>query len=141
MLTLREATEQDREPICRLWEAAGFGRTDDHEWSALVSAPSATILLAEEDGELAGATIASYDGWRAYVYHAAVAPTFQRLGVGLALIQEAERYLSNRHARRAFVMVNAQNEPGLALSAAAGFAPAGDLVLTKELAIPMPGPG
>lgn len=138
-MTMRQATEQDQALVCRLWEAAGLGRTEDREWAALVSAPSAAVIVAEADGgELAGAAVSSYDGWRAYIYHVAVAPEFRHRGIGRALMEEAQRYLSDHQARRAFVMVNESNTAGLALAAMAGFAPDGDIVLAKEFAIPMP---
>jgi ribosomal protein S18 acetylase RimI-like enzyme len=141
MITIRQAVEQDQGPVCRLWEETGLGRTEDREWKALVTAPSAAVLLAEEEGELAGAAVASYDGWRAYIYHVAVASAFRRRGVGRELMREAERYLAEHHARRAFVMVNEANTAGLALAAVVGFAPDGDMVLAKEFAIPMPAAG
>ena len=53
-------------------------------------------------------------------------------------MQEAQRYLSDRQARRAFVMVNEGNTAGSALTAVTGFEPEGDIVFANELAIPMP---
>ena len=141
MRTMREATDHDQGPVSRLWEETGLGRTEDREWAALVAAPSATVFVAEEEGRLVGAAVASYDGWRAYIYHVAVAPEFRRQGLGRDLMQAAQRYLSDRQARRAFVMVNEANAAGLALASLAGFEPERDIVFAKELAIPMPAAG
>jgi ribosomal protein S18 acetylase RimI-like enzyme len=141
MPTMREATQQDQGPVCGLWEEAGFGRTEDREWASLIAAPTAAVILAEEDGRLVGAAVASYDGWRAYVYHVAVAPEFRRRGIGRALMAEAQRYLGDHQARRAYLIVNEGNAAGLALAAVAGFEPEGDIVFAREFAIPLPAAG
>ena len=57
------------------------------------------------------------------------------LGIGHALFAEGEQYLLAAGARHVYVMVDAQNTDGLALAAAEGFFPEGDIILAKRLAV------
>jgi ribosomal protein S18 acetylase RimI-like enzyme len=92
------------------------------------------VLVAEAGGTIAGAGVATFDGWRAYIYHVAVSPRHRREGVGHDLMEEAEQYLVSAGARFVYVMVHEENTEGLALVGANGYLPDGDLVLTKPLA-------
>ncbi len=49
--------------------------------------------LAESNGRIAGTVMAGYDGHRGWVYSLGVHPEARRLGVGRALLTEAERAL------------------------------------------------
>jgi len=98
--------------------------------------PSAILLVADDEGVLVGAAVAAYDGWRAYIYHVAVAPSQQRKGIASILMADAERQVYERGARRIYVMVSEDNPSGLALAAATGYEPNRDLVLVKTLPTP-----
>ena len=56
-------------------------------------------MMADTEGEFSGAAVASYEGWRAYVYHVAVVSSFHRQGIGHALLTQAEEYLTEAGAR------------------------------------------
>lgn len=132
--TIRSATEADHEAVVALWEAAGLGPTTIDEWNALHGGATNAVLVADDDGDVAGATVATFDGWRAYIYHAAVAAGHRKVGIGRALMREAEQYLASAGARYVYVMVHDENTEGLALVASSGYLPDGDMVLTKRLA-------
>ena len=132
--SIRVAERNDRDEILALWESAGLGRTEPDEWEALIGGDTDEVLVAEINGEIAGAAVATFDGWRAYIYHVAVANTHRRSGLGRALMDEAERQLTTAGARYVYVMVQEQNTDGLALVGANGYMPEGDVVLTKRLA-------
>lgn len=133
MWSIRQAGPGDHDEVLRLWESEGLGRTAEDEWEALVRGSSAIVLVAEVGSELAGAAIAAFDGWRAYIYHVAVAPQHRRRGLAQALIAEAEQHLTLAGARRIYIMVDGENTPGLALAAVSGYLPDGDIALVKEL--------
>jgi ribosomal protein S18 acetylase RimI-like enzyme len=118
-----------------LWSSVNLGWIAQDEWDALMSHQTAVVLVAEDVGRVVGSVIATYDGWRAYIYHLAVAEEERHHGVGHALFEEAEQYLEAAGARHVYVMVDAQNTDGLALAAAEGFSPEGDVVLGKRLAV------
>ncbi len=133
MATIREATMADHDAVLALWSAAGFGATTEEEWNAVLTGNSATPLVAEEGGRLVGAAVASFDGWRAYIYHVAVAPEQRRQGLARQLMEASEQRLRQRGARRVYALVNGDNTPGLALAAVSGYMPEGDVVMEKEL--------
>ena len=132
--SIRSAERSDHDGVLALWESVGMGRTAPDEWEALIGGETNTVLVAEAGGELAGAAVATFDGWRAYIYHVAVADPHRRSGIGHALMQEAEQHLVGAGARYVYVMVHELNTEGLALVGSDGYPPEGDLVLTKRLA-------
>ena len=108
--------------------------TPDSEWEALTQSDSNVVLVAELGGRIIGTAIASYDGWRAYIYHVAVAASHRREGVAHVLMREAEQYLFGAGARHVYVAVHEENTEGLALVGATGYLPEGERVLVKPLA-------
>ncbi len=132
MTVIRRAQEHDHDALIDLWIDAGLGRASEEEWDALIAHPTAVVLVAADDEEVVGSAIASFDGWRAYIYHVAVTGPRQHGGVAKALMQEAEDYLFREGAGSIYVMVHQDNTAGLALSGAMGYLPEGDLVLVKE---------
>ncbi len=135
MWHIRAATAQDHDDVLRLWEHADLGKTAPDEWDALVNSATSAVLVAEDAGDIVGSAIASYDGWRAYVYHVAVDPWRRREGIARALVREAETYLTEAGARYVYTMVNERNTEGLALLGETGYLPEGDIVMAKRLAV------
>ena len=135
-MEIRLATSADHETIAALWEESRLPSVDLEEWDSLIASPNAMILLAEHEGALSGAVVASFDGWRAYIYHIAVVPGRRRGGVAVALMQEAEARLRALGARGILTLVNEANEPGLGLTRSLGYeVQPGELVLAKGSAV------
>lgn len=133
MAVFRRAERRDRARVLSLWEQAGLDRTEEDEWEALVAGPHNLVLIAQEGDAITGTAVATFDGWRAYIYHVAVAPDARKQGLGRELMAAAEAHLRDSGARRVFIEVNQENTAGLALAAIAGYLPEGDIVLEKEL--------
>lgn len=133
-ITIRPMVAGDREAISSLWSSSELGEPADDEWEALVEGETTLILVAEIEGAVAGVGVASFDGWRAYIYHLSVAPDQRGHGVAHALMAQAEEYLIEAGARYVYVMIPEVNTEGLALAASSGYLPEGDLVLSKRLA-------
>ncbi|MEX2228055.1 MAG: GNAT family N-acetyltransferase [Dehalococcoidia bacterium] len=133
MAVFRRAERRDRARVLSLWEQAGLERTEDDEWEALVAGPHNLVLLAQEGDAIAGTVVATFDGWRAYIYHVAVAAESRQRGLGRELMAAAEAHLRDSGARRVFLEVHQDNTAGLALAAVAGYLPEGDIVLEKEI--------
>ncbi len=131
MVAIRRAQLADQDALVDLWVDAGLGRIGEEEWNALIAHPSAVIFVAEDGEQMIGAAVASFDGWRAYIYHVAVAGTHRHRGVAKDLLEEAESFLFPEGARSIYVMVHQENTAGLALSASMGYVPGGELVLVK----------
>jgi ribosomal protein S18 acetylase RimI-like enzyme len=133
-LTIRPAHAGDHDAVIDLWKATGLGAAAPDEWAALTEGDSNVVLVAEADGRIVGTAIASYDGWRAYLYHVAVALTHRRQGIAHALMREAEQDLIGAGARHVYVAVHEENTEGLALVGATGYLPEGERVMVKRLA-------
>jgi ribosomal protein S18 acetylase RimI-like enzyme len=132
-LEFHRATLQDHERIQALWDESRLDTVDEHEWDTLITSPGAIVLVAEEEGALVGAIVATFDGWRAYIYHVAVVPGRRRRGVAKALFDEAHAHLAREGNRIVYVMVNDENEAGNALLNSLGYRAHGDIVMANEL--------
>lgn len=98
----------------------------------LIAHPATAVLVAEDGGAVVGAAVASFDGWRAYIYHVAVAGAARHGGVARTLMDEAADHLFGAGASAIYVMVHEENTGGLALAAAAGYIPEGEIVLVRQ---------
>jgi ribosomal protein S18 acetylase RimI-like enzyme len=134
MWQIRAARPEDHDAVISLWEDDGLGRTTENEWQAIVGGACASLFVAEEDGVILGAGVTAFDGWRAYIYHVAVARSHRRRGVARSLMSEGEAKLRKLGARLVFALVNDRMTDGLALCAAAGYELEGDVAFVKTLA-------
>jgi ribosomal protein S18 acetylase RimI-like enzyme len=114
-----------------LWEQARSGhastpdRIDDVE--RLVSDSPAALLVAEREGEIVGALIAAWDGWRGNMYRLAVRDEHRREGIGIALTRAGEEYLGRCGSRRVTALVAFEDE------AAGGFWESAGYPLDQEI--------
>jgi ribosomal protein S18 acetylase RimI-like enzyme len=136
-LTIRPAEPADHDALQALWDDCGLGRATPDEWDALMSGNTAVILVAVDRSRIVGTSVASFDGWRAYIYHVAVASGWRRQGIAHQLIEAAEQYLLSGGARYVFVTVDQERPEALALVASEGYLPEGEIVLAKRLATRM----
>jgi ribosomal protein S18 acetylase RimI-like enzyme len=135
MAVIRRAERRDRDRMLALWQECGLEPTEEDEWESLVGGGSNAILAAQEGDRIVGSAIATFDGWRAYIYHVAVAPDDRKQGLGRELMVAAEDYLRQAGARRVYIEVDQENTAGLALAAMLGYLPEGEIVLEKELKV------
>jgi ribosomal protein S18 acetylase RimI-like enzyme len=111
--------------VLQLWEqarsehASTSDRVDDVE--ALVTDSPAALLVAERDGEVVGALIAAWDGWRGNMYRLAVSERCRRQGIGRALTRAGENYLRECGARRVTALVACDDEGAGGFWDAAGY--------------------
>jgi ribosomal protein S18 acetylase RimI-like enzyme len=136
-MNIRELDESDLTAAVDLWRAVDLVR----EWNdpagdfrgALVGATSA-ILGAEVDGVLVGTAMVGYDGHRGWLYYVAVSPSLQRQGMGSALTQAGEEWLSARGAHKVQLMVRRGNDDPRLFYSELGYAPSDVTVFAKWLA-------
>ncbi|GGV51756.1 N-acetyltransferase [Streptomyces pilosus] len=123
---VRAAGPEDLDRVLAFWKVAAEGTSisDDRAGvERLVARDPGALLLAEEDGELAGTVIAGFDGWRCHLYRLAVHPDRRRRGIGSALLAAAEERFAGLGGRRADAMVLQRNETAHHAWAAAGYTP------------------
>lgn len=136
-IAVQPADVTDHDAVLSLWEQCGLGRAAPDEWSALISGATNIVLVAKEDGRIVGTGVAAYDGWRAYIYHVAVAHDRRRQGLAHQIVEAAEQYLLSCGARHVFATVAQDRPEALALMATEGYFPEGEIVLSKRLATRM----
>ena len=87
----------------------------------LVAGSPAALLVAEREGELVGALIAAWDGWRGNMYRLAVHEGHRRQGIGLDLIRAGESYLRECGVHRVTALVAFDDEVAGGFWEAAGY--------------------
>ena len=111
--------------MLQLWQGARseHASTADHleEVERLTTDSPAALLVAEQDGEILGALIAAWDGWRGNMYRLAVREGHRREGIGIALTRAGEEYLRECGARRVTALVAFDDEVAGAFWLAAGY--------------------
>jgi ribosomal protein S18 acetylase RimI-like enzyme len=124
-ITVRRCRQADVPLVLELWERArsGHASTPDRieDVERLVADSPAALLVAERDGEIVGALIAGWDGWRGNMYRLAVRDGCRREGIGLALTRAGEDYLRGRGVRRITALVAFEDEVAGAFWASAGY--------------------
>jgi ribosomal protein S18 acetylase RimI-like enzyme len=110
-----------------LWGQARSGhasipdRIDDVE--RLVAGSPPALLVAECEGAIVGALIATWDGWRGNMYRLAVRDDHRRKGIGMTLTRAGEDYLRGCGARRVTALVAFEDEVAGGFWHSAGYLP------------------
>ncbi len=113
MIEIRPCRLGECADVLALWERAGAiaSLTDTlEEVTRLVREQPDYLLVAIERGAVVGSVIGGWDGWRGNIYRLAVAPQARRHGLARRLVQEAERVLRTKGARRISALVE-RHEP------------------------------
>jgi ribosomal protein S18 acetylase RimI-like enzyme len=124
-IRVRRSRKDDVDAVLELWVLArsSHASTPDHRGDVerLVEEPPAALLVAEAAGQVVGAVIAAWDGWRGNIYRLAVRDAYRRKGVGLQLTQAAEAYLHDCGCARVTALVAYDDEASGSFWDAAGY--------------------
>jgi ribosomal protein S18 acetylase RimI-like enzyme len=124
-VTVRRCRRQDAQAVLDLWaqERSGHASTVDRleDVERLVEDSPAALLVAEREGEIVGALIAAWDGWRGNMYRLAVSKRHRREGIGIALTRAGEEYLLSRGVHRVTALVAFADEAAGAFWESAGY--------------------
>ena len=108
-ITVRRCRRDDVDAVLDLWALArsSHASTPDRreDVARLVEDSPALLLVAEAAGQVVGAVIAAWDGWRGNIYRLAVRDAYRRTGIGLQLTRAAEVYLRDCGVRRVTALV------------------------------------
>ena len=112
-LEVRTYRDSDRPAVVALWNTVfGYeGAYNDPDVSIrrkLGSQPD-LLFVADLASEVVGTIMAGYDGHRGWIYSVAVSPNHRRRGIGSALIQHAERALTELGAPKINLQVRSSN--------------------------------
>lgn len=111
-------TPEDIPEAQALWAAAEGVELSEGDDAASLDAylrrnPGCSFLARSGD-TLAGAVLGGHDGRRGYLYHLAVAPAFQRKGLGRTLAKAALTAIKAQGIKRVLILVLRENEEGRA---------------------------
>lgn len=130
---IRTATAADVDAVLALWGTAGppSKSLPDTEAGvlALLDRDPGALLVAEEEGEVVGTVIVTFDGWRCYLYRMAVAVSHRRRGIGRALVDAAEARIRELGGVRADALTLKDDEAARAYWRTLGYEP--DLRLVR----------
>ena len=122
--TVRAAEPADFQAILDLWATIDrhTGLADRIEYLERFHAFSPDLLLvAESEGRIVGTVIGGWDGWRANIARLSTHPDLRRAGVARALVDEIERRLREKGARRIYALVDKRSPPASPFWEAAGY--------------------
>ena len=106
-MTVRGARQDDLDAVLALWGGARSAHavTEDTPERVAGLIASESLLVAEDGGEIVGALIAAFDGWRGNMYRLAVAPPYRRRGIAARLVEAGEARLRALGAPRVTALV------------------------------------
>ena len=123
-LALREFAMADYDAVDDLWRRAGLWMrpSDEPDRVALKLTRDPDLFLVAVAGvRIVGVTMGGWDGRRAYVYHLAVDPDWQRRGVASRLMDELEQRFRAKGALKAKLQIVQGNDASAAFFAARGY--------------------
>jgi ribosomal protein S18 acetylase RimI-like enzyme len=124
-ITIRRCRTRDARAVLGLWAQARseHASTTDRpeDVKRLIADFPAALLVAERGGEIVGALIAGWDGWRGNMYRLAVREGHRREGIGIALTRAGEEYLRGCGASRITALVAVDDDAAGAFWESAGY--------------------
>lgn len=87
----------------------------------LIAHTEDALVVAEHHGEIVGALIAAWDGWRGNMYRLAVLPHLRRQGIATRLVEAGHEHLRSKGAGRVTALVAHAEEDAVGLWESAGY--------------------
>jgi ribosomal protein S18 acetylase RimI-like enzyme len=124
-LTIRPAGHADIGAVLDVWKRArseaAVTPDDESVVAQLIEHSPDGLLLAECDGQVVGALIATWDGWRGNMYRLAVLEPYRRRGIARQLVEAGHERLMQKGARRVTALVAHGEDTAWALWRSAGY--------------------
>ncbi|WP_430782409.1 GNAT family N-acetyltransferase [Actinoplanes sp. G11-F43] len=130
---IRQFEWTDYDAVVDVWEAAGRDVVGRDELVAKLRRDPELLLVAEEEGRVAGVVMGTFDGRRGWIFRLAVDPVFRRRGIATGLVAELEARLLKLGCPRVNLLVMPDNEAGLRFWQRLGYLPCPDVLCTKPL--------
>ena len=140
-VTIRPYVDQDEDEVIRLWRACGLVRPQNNprrDIARKMRVNPELFLVGILDGRLLATCMAGYEGHRGWLNYLAVAPEWQRQGLGSQLVAEAERRLHALGCPKINLQVRTSNQAVIAFYRSLGYAVDDVISLGKRLVVDEP---
>ena len=131
-MRIREFHLADYGDVVDIWKRAGLILRPGDELDGVkvkLQRDPDLFLVAEENGEIVGVVMGAWDGRRGWINHLAVAPNRQRQGIGRALIEELEKRLLEKGAKKVNAQIYRWNTKSFDFFKSVGYEAHSDLVM------------
>jgi ribosomal protein S18 acetylase RimI-like enzyme len=132
---IREFQMGDYEKVLQLWKNAGLVLRPGDELEGIklkLQRDPDLFLIAEEERQIVRVVMGAWDGRRGWINHLAVKPDRQGSGIGTSLIQELEKRLSEKGARKVNAQIYRSNAKSIEFFKSAGYEVHSDLVMVGK---------
>ncbi len=112
-MKIRPFKPDDEESVIALWRKCDLIRpwNDPHkDIERKLRVRPEWFLVGVLDGQIVATVMAGYEGHRGWLNYLAVAPDFQRRGLGRAIVSEAERLLRQAGCPKINLQIRASNQ-------------------------------
>lgn len=123
---IRRLSMDDYDAMIRLWLASGVGaqvagRESREAMTRQFESGLQTALGALIEGQLVGVVLITHDGRKGWINRLGVLPSFQRRGIGRALIRAGEAQIASLGLEISAALVEHHNAASLALFQSEGY--------------------
>jgi ribosomal protein S18 acetylase RimI-like enzyme len=124
-MKIRAFRSEDESAVVAHWERCGLVRPWNDprkDIARKLKVQSELFLVGLADHAIVATAMAGYEGHRGWVNYLAVAPEWQRQGIGRAMMHEVERLLRDAGCPKVNLQVRDANADALAFYSALGYA-------------------
>jgi len=124
-MQIRPFQPEDEKALIELWQQCSLVRPVNNPHRDIqrkLHVHPEWFLVGILDGQIVASVMAGYEGHRGWLNYVAVAPAFQRRGLGRAIIVEAERLLGEAGCPKVNLQVRSANSSAIDFYRAIGYA-------------------
>jgi ribosomal protein S18 acetylase RimI-like enzyme len=124
-MLIRPFQPADEDAVVALWQRCGLTRPWNDPRKDIrrkLAVRPELFLVAEVEGAIVGTVMAGYDGHRGWINYLGVEPASRRLGIGRALMDEAEWLLRAEGCPKINLQVRTANTEAIEFYRGIGFA-------------------
>jgi ribosomal protein S18 acetylase RimI-like enzyme len=141
-LMIRSYCSEDEESVIQLWRACGLVVPQNNPRRDIARKTQVNpelFLVGTLDGRLVATCMAGYEGHRGWLNYLAVAPHWQRQGIGSQIVAEAERRLRALGCPKINLQVRSSNQAVISFYQSLGYTVDNVISLGKRMVVDDPG--